>query len=137
RRSFDKKGIIQLTHGDYPDAMRKVAIDREVPLIDVHKMSKELYEAWGINESKQAFVHYPAHTFPGQDKELKDNTHFNEFGANEIASCVIPGIIDLKLPIQEFIRDKDFSYSPSSPHDFADWDVPMSPRYVSEKPAGN
>lgn len=137
RRSFDKKGIIQLTHGDYPAAMRKVAIEREVPLIDVHKMSKELYETWGINESKLAFVHYPAHTFPGQDKELKDNTHFNEFGANEIASCVLQGIIDLKLPIQKFISNEKFSYSPSTPHHFVDWDVPMSPRYVSEKPAGN
>ncbi len=137
RRSFNKEGIIQETHGDYPDAMRAVGKELNVPIIEVHIMTKQMYEAWGIEASKKAFVQYPAHTFPGQDKELKDNTHFNEFGANEVAQCVIQGIIDLNLPLKKYIINPDFSYDPTHPNLFTDWNVPMSPRFVSTKPAGN
>lgn len=30
-----------------------------------------------VKESRKAFVHYPANTFPNQDKELHDDTHFS------------------------------------------------------------
>ena len=136
RRTFNNEGKIMLTHGDYPDAMRKVAQERNIPLIDIHKKTKIMYETWGKETSKKAFVQYPAHTFPGQDKALKDNTHFNEFGANEVAQCVLQGIIDLNLPIRKAIK-KGFSYDPQHPHTFSDWTVPMSPRFISTKPEGN
>jgi len=55
RRSFDDSGRITLTHGDYPAAMRKVADSLEIPLIDLHQVTKILYEAWGIETSKKAF----------------------------------------------------------------------------------
>lgn len=137
RRSFGPEKTIILTHGDYPDAMRQVAKDLKVPLIDVHQMTKVLYESWGVEESKNAFVHYPANTFKGQDKALKDNTHFNEFGANEVARCVLQGIIDLDLPIAQSMIDENYHYTSTSPHKIAEWDVPMSPREVSLKPDGN
>lgn len=137
RRSFNADGFITLTHGEYPAAMRQVAKDLNVPYIDVHKKTKVLYETWGVEASKNAFVHYPAHTFPGQEKALNDNTHFNEFGANEIAKCVLQGIIDLDLSIAHCITDKTFTYDPTSPDVIASWLVPMSPRVVSVKPDGN
>ncbi len=75
------------THGEFPDAMRKVAQELQVPLIDVTKMTTTMYESWVDELSKKAFVQYSANTFPGQTKELADNTHFNSFGANEVAKC--------------------------------------------------
>ena len=137
RRSFNAKGIIELTHGDYPAAMRKAAKDLNVPLIDLNAKTKIMYEAWGPEASKKAFVQYPANTFPGQDEELKDNTHFNTFGANEIAQCILQGIIDNKLPIADHIIRFEAPYDPSSPSKFSDWKLIMSPRFVSKKPEGN
>lgn len=137
RRSFGADDKIKLTHGEYPDAMRQLAEQLNVPLIDVHHMTKILYETWGVDESKNAFVHYPANTFKGQDKVLEDNTHFNEFGANEVAHCVLQGIIDLALPIAESMIDENYHYTPTSPHKIREWNVPMSPREVSIKPDGN
>lgn len=134
RRSFDDSGRITLTHGDYPAAMQKVADSLEVPLIDLHQMTKILYEAWGMETSRKAFVHYPAGTFPGQSSVLEDNTHFNAFGAHEIALCVLRGIIDLDLPLKEHIVHFPGSYDPASPADPADWTLPESPRYLSKKP---
>ena len=73
RRRFDDCGKIINTHGDYPEAMRETAREENVALIDLHQMSKILYEALGTEGSKKLFVHYPAGTFPGQKEELKDS----------------------------------------------------------------
>ncbi len=48
----------------------------------------KLYETLGTEDSKKAFVHYPAGTFPGQPSELADNTHFNPYGADQLARCI-------------------------------------------------
>lgn len=137
RRSFDDSGRIALTHGDYPAAMRKVAEELEVPLIDLHAMTRVLYETWGGETSKKAFVHYPAGTFPGQTSVLEDNTHFNAFGAHEIAWCVLKGIMDLDLPLKRHILNFDGQYDPARPSDPDNWVLPESPRYISKRPEGN
>jgi len=60
-----------------------------------------LYEAWGPVESMKAFVHYPAHSFPNQDTALKDDTHFNTYGAYEIARCIVKGLQQSNLGIKK------------------------------------
>ncbi len=79
RRSFDENGKIRDTHEDYPEAMRWLAAKENVPLIDLNEMTRTLYEAMGVEPSKKAFVHYPAGTYPGQNRVLADNTHFNPY----------------------------------------------------------
>lgn len=137
RRSFDELGNITYTHGDYPAAMRKAAQELDVPLIDLNEMTKTLYESWGPEKSIGAFVHYPAGTFPGQEKELKDNTHFNYFGAHEIALCILSGMIENSIDLQDHIVNFPADYNPASPSKPGKWAVPESPRYVSKKPDGN
>lgn len=136
RRSFNEQGEIILTHGEYPDATRKAAKDLDVPLIELHGMTKTMYEAWGPEPSRKAFVQYPANTFPGQDKKLEDNTHFNTFGANEVALCILQGIIENNLHLAKHIINFE-SYSPSQPNQFEDWTLIQSPRFESVKPDGN
>ena len=77
-----------------------------VPLIDITKTTTILYEKWGDDVSRKAFVQYPANNFPGQTKALEDNTHFNNFGVNEIALFVIKGIRDLNLPLQKTSQNR-------------------------------
>ncbi|WP_335964852.1 rhamnogalacturonan acetylesterase [Galbibacter sp. PAP.153] len=136
RRSFKGDGTLNETHGDYPDAMRKVALELHVPLIDLTKMTTRLYEAWGDEESRNAFVQYPAHTFPGQEKKLEDNTHFNDFGANEIALCVVKGIKETAVGLEKYLI-KTQEYSPENPNYVKNWTLPISPRFEATKPDGN
>ena len=56
RRTFDQNGKITNSHGDYPEAVRQIAREENVPLIDLNAMSKTLYEAWGPEASKRAFA---------------------------------------------------------------------------------
>jgi lysophospholipase L1-like esterase len=138
RRTFDKNGAIVNSHGDYPDAVRKLAADENVPLIDLHKMSKTLYEAWGDTLSVKAFVHYPAGTFPGQAKALEDNTHFNAYGGYEIAKCVVEGMRENRLTdILQLLRPDYAPFNPQQPDDVAQFALPLSPFTEVEKPDGN
>ncbi|WP_308991086.1 rhamnogalacturonan acetylesterase [Mariniflexile litorale] len=137
RRAFNNDGTLKPTHGDFPDAMRKVAIDLQVPLIDITEMTTYMYESWGNDGSRNAFVQYPANTFPGQAEKLEDNTHFNSFGANEIAKGVVQSIKDLKLDIAQYLKPNLPNYNPKKPDNFSDWTLPMSTRFENSKPDGN
>lgn len=137
RRAFNDDGTLKPTHGDFPDAMRKVATDLQVPLIDLTEMTTFMYESWGDDASRKAFVQYPAYTFSGQTEKLEDNTHFNSFGANEIAKCIVQSIKDLKLDIAQYLKPNLPNYNPKKPDNFSDWTLPMSTRFENAKPDGN
>lgn len=136
RRNFDNNGKIINTHGDYPTVMKDVAERENVPLIDLTDLTTTLYETLGVEGSKKALVHYPAGTFKGQDKELADNTHFNTYGATQVAKCVREGIAE-KLPELAKHLKPYTKYSPSSPDDPTTFYWPLSTFVKVEKPLGN
>ena len=137
RRSFDNNGKIQDTHLDFPDAMRWLAAKENIPLIDLHQMTRTLYEAMGVEESKKAFVHYPAGTYPNQTMDFADNTHFNPYGAYQIAKCIVEGIKKLNLPIIQYLREDYITYNPAQPDDWNNFQWYDSPFTEIEKPDGN
>ena len=137
RRSFDENGKIKDTHLDFPDAVRWLAEKENIPLVDLHAMTRILYEAMGVEESKRAFVHYPANTYPGQNRVLADNTHFNPYGAYQIAQCVIEGMKKVDLPIVKFLRTDYEGYDPAHPDALENFKWNSSPFTEIEKPDGN
>lgn len=137
RRSFDKNGKIQETHADYPDAMRWMAKDLGIQLIELHDMTRTFYESMGVEESKHAFVHYPAHTYPGQTAAFADNTHFNPYGAFEISKMIVEGMKSIHLPVVDFLRDDYISFDPSRPDDWIDFHWNDAPFTNIVKPDGN
>lgn len=137
RRNFDSSGHIVNSLSDYPEAMRQTAAEEKVALIDLNAMSKVLYEAWGPGRSVKAFVHYPAHSFPNQETELKDNTHFNPYGAYELARCVAKGLAATNLPIAKYLIKESTAFDPAHPDDMDQWYWPQSAFVTSVKPDGN
>ncbi|WP_158824109.1 rhamnogalacturonan acetylesterase [Granulicella sp. S156] len=136
RRNFDADGKIVQTLGDYPAAMREVAEQQKLALIDLNAMSKTLFETMGETGTLHAFVHYPANTFPGQTEELKDNTHFNSYGAYELARAIVQNIRDQKLPLARYLRLPIPPFDASHPDAFADWELPPSPSVSAVTPYG-
>ena len=137
RRRFDSTGHIVNTLEDYPDAVHQTAKEENVAVIDLNSMSKVLYEAWGPEKSIKAFVHYPANTFPGQTNKLEDNTHFNTYGAYELAKCIITGIRNQNLPLTKFIKKEVPVFEPAKPLAFEKFYWPMSSFVTATKPDGN
>ena len=136
RRNFDATGKINMTLGDYPQATRDVAADLHLGLIDLNAMSKTLFEAMGPDGTLKAFVHYPAGTFPGQDAELKDDTHFNAYGAYELARAIVQSIRDQHLPLAQYLRKGIAPFNPAQPDPIAIWHLPPSPSIDTTTPYG-
>jgi lysophospholipase L1-like esterase len=128
RRSFDENGIITNSLGDYPGAGKKVALELNVPFIDLNGMTKILYESLGVEKSKNAFVIYPADTFPGQSKPLNDNTHFNSYGAYQLAKCIIEGIKKNVPDLAKYLIKGLPDFDPSRPDPFEKFTLPFSPQ---------
>ncbi len=138
RRAFNKDHkTINNTHGDYPEAMKTVARREQVPVIDLTQMSTTFYETLGEEGSKKSLVHYPANTFPGQDKPLADNTHFNPFGAWEIAKMVVMGLKQINSPLAGYLRSDWQDFDPKHPDNPDTFVWQMSAGSNLTKPDGN
>ncbi|MFN8241524.1 MAG: rhamnogalacturonan acetylesterase [Bacteroidales bacterium] len=127
RRSFDENGKITNSLGDYPEAARKVALELNVPFIDLNSMTRTLYETLGSADSRKLFVIYPANSFPGQTEALNDNTHFNLYGAYELARCIITGIKSNNLGLASYLRAEAGQFDPRVPDPFEKFFLPASP----------
>ena len=135
RRFFnDDKKTIKNTHGDFPAAMKMVAEKENVPLIDLNQMTKTFFETLGFEDSKHALVHYPAEAY---GKKLEDNTHFNPFGAYEVAKCVVMGMKQLELPIVQYLRQEWQDFDPAQPDDWRTFQWAPSRIVENAKPDGN
>lgn len=135
RRQFDTdKRTIKNTHGDFPAAMKMVAEKENVKVIDLNAKTKTLFEALGYEDSKRALVHYPKEMY---GKELADNTHFNTFGAYEVAKCVVMGMKELQLPFVEYLRDDWHDFDPAQPDDWQSFKWAPAPMTEATKPDGN
>lgn len=135
RRAFDSDNkTIKNTHGDFPAAMKMVAEKENVPLIDLNAMTKTFFETLGFEDSKRALVHYPKEAY---GKELADNTHFNPYGAYEVAKCVVMGMKQLGLPIVQYLRADWQDFDPAHPDDWRTFQWAPSKIVENVKPDGN
>jgi len=135
RRAFDSDNkTIKNTHGDFPAAMKMVAEKENVPLIDLNQMTKTFFETLGFEDSKRALVHYPKEAY---GKELADNTHFNPYGAYEVAKCVVMGMKQLQLPIVQYLRPDWRDFDPTQPDDWRTFQWAPSRIVENAKPDGN
>lgn len=84
RRLFDEAGNFRPgSHGEYPAAIRELAKEMAVPLIDLTAMTEEFLAQLGDAESKPLFM-WP-----------KDNTHLKPEGAVKMAGLLAKGLQEL------------------------------------------
>jgi len=97
RRYYDTDGRIINTHTTYLDAVRKLAEEENVALIDLADRSKQLFEELGVEATKSIFLWGEPGEWKSSSNGVKDNTHFQELGSLQIAQLVVQGIRDLHL----------------------------------------
>ena len=124
RRTFGADGKITNSHGDYPEAVRQLAREENVPLIDLNAMSKPLYEAWGPELSKRAFA-------------PNDNTHHNNYGSYELAKCIVEGIKTNDTGLARYLVSDMVTFDPGRPDPIDSFALPSSPKINNVKPLGN
>ena len=121
RRRFDEAGKMTETLGDFPAAVKRVAEEEKVALIVLNAQSRTLFEALGPEVSKQAFVHVAANTFPGQDGAIKDDTHFSDYGAYQLARVIVEGIRAANVGLDKYLRADAGTFDAARPEPAAAW----------------
>ena len=92
RRKFDGEGKIEETHKEYSNLVRKVAAEEKLLFIDLDTPSMQLYQQFGVEQSKLLFCQLKPGEHPNYPDGKDDNTHFNELGARLIAQLVLKEI---------------------------------------------
>ena len=103
RMRFNKEGMQEETHTEYTAACYEVAKQYNVPLIDLDKKSRDLYNQLGPQATSLLFMQLQPGENPSYPEGQKDNTHFNAYGARRIAELVLQGIRENKLELAERI----------------------------------
>lgn len=88
-------GVFQNDFRSYCEAVRAVAAEEAVPLIDLMARSLAEYAAVGYDEARTFFMVSVNGT---------DHTHFTAKGARRIARLVAQGVAALDLPLAEYVR---------------------------------
>lgn len=79
------------SHGPYAAAMRELARELCVPLIDLTAESEKLVDRMG-EDAKQLYMNLPAGCFSHYPDGLEDNTHLQPAGALAFAGLVAEGL---------------------------------------------
>jgi lysophospholipase L1-like esterase len=94
RRHFTSAGVMSPSHGAYPAAMRELAAAKRVPLVDLTASSTALWNRAGVEGTKKYFMIFPAGQYPNYPSGSADNSHFQAFGAIEVARLVATALRD-------------------------------------------
>ncbi len=105
RRRFDPQGNFYDLHGDYPKAVRQVAAERNVPLLDLHKKSEELLKQFGPEASKKLYLWIRPGEFARLPAGLEDDTHFSACGASRVCDLAVEEVM-IRIPaLAQWLRD--------------------------------
>jgi lysophospholipase L1-like esterase len=92
------------THGDYPVAMRQLAAERQVSLIDATALTKAYFEGLGQAATTSLFMNLAVGQFPNYPDGNSDNTHLREEGARAIAELILADFVRQDLPIGRLLK---------------------------------
>lgn len=106
RRFFKEDGTLEDRHGEYVPAMKQLAAEQGVPLIDLAQKSKQLFEQLGPEGSKKIFMMLEPGEFENYPNGKIDNTHFQEYGAIRLAELVTEGLKELEIkPLIDYVKE--------------------------------
>ena len=119
RRWFDSKGNLRRdSHGDYPAAVKQVAQEYGLPLIDAEQVTLNWLEGLGDVPSRKYYMWIEEGTNPKHPKGKKDNTHTNVAGARQIVNLLLPEIVKIIPELAAHVVDYDFVVAKDGTGDF-------------------
>lgn len=105
RRDFSSDGrLYPHTLEDYPAAMIAFGEKLSVPVLDVYRLTQNYYRELGLEETKKLHLHLAPGQHPNYPAGVADNTHFNDYGAYQIARIIAAAIREAEHPLSEYVR---------------------------------
>ena len=97
RRRFAEDGTAKPTHGEYPAAMRALASEEDVPLLDIQALSLARWQELGPDGTEAYFNWLEPGESPNYPDGKQDNTHFRPDGAVEVARTTARALLDRRV----------------------------------------
>ena len=80
-RRWFREGKLTNAHGEYPDAIRRVAMEKGAPLLDILAESTTIIEAMGDEATVPLYMNVAPGLYPAYPDGSKDDTHTQRAGA--------------------------------------------------------
>lgn len=99
------------THGAYLLSPRNVALNKGVVFIDANKITHDLEQCLGIVGSRRLHMWFKPGEIESIPKGRHDNTHYNIYGAHQVASLLADALGDKVPALKRHIRHYDYVLS--------------------------
>ncbi len=106
RRSFNPEtGQFNVSFPDYVAKMTELAAEEHVMLADLSASSRNYLNEIGPEAAKAVFLHVDPGVFPNRPAGTVDDTHFQEYGAIQMARLVAQDVRGFADPIAAHVVD--------------------------------
>jgi lysophospholipase L1-like esterase len=106
RRDYDPAtGRFNVSFPEYVEKAVEVAAEENVPLLDLNAASRAYLDAIGPEEARSVFLHLPPGVYPERPGGTIDETHFQEYGATQMARLVAQEVAGLDVPLAELVTN--------------------------------
>ncbi|MGJ9383825.1 rhamnogalacturonan acetylesterase [Salipaludibacillus sp. CF4.18] len=105
RRDFDTETEkFNTSFPEYKQAMEEISKDLDVLLVDLNTSSREYYDELGPEGTRSVFLHVDEGTYSAFPEGKIDDTHFQEYGADQIAKLLSEGLVKLDTTLAEYYK---------------------------------
>lgn len=106
--TYDTEGDVLIdTHGEYAESPRQVALEMDVPFVDMMRLTHQLVSAMGPEESKKLFMWIPEGIYDAHPNGKMDNTHLNIHGGRVIAGIAIREVAKIIPGLAPYVCDPE------------------------------
>ena len=106
------------THGAYIDSPRNVARELGCAFVDANRITHDLEQTMGREESKRLHMWYAPGENPLIPNGRSDNTHYNIYGAHVVARLLATAVCEEVKPLKKHLVDYDFAVATDGTGDF-------------------
>ncbi len=117
RRHFEEGALVD-SHGEYPAAVRRVAAEEGVALIDMERLTRDWVSSLGDVASRDYYMWVEPGANPLHPAGLQDNTHLNVRGARAVARMIAGQLREYVPELGRWIVDHDFVVAKDGSGDF-------------------
>ncbi|WP_179599757.1 OmpL47-type beta-barrel domain-containing protein [Neobacillus driksii] len=104
RRDFNATtGKFNVSFPEYVQGMKEVAAEMNVNVVDLSARSVAYYDTIGPEGSLSVFLHTDPGVYTAFPNGSQDNTHFQEYGAIQLARLVSDEIKNLNISLSQYV----------------------------------
>lgn len=121
------------THGAYIISPRNVAAEMGVVFVDANRITHELEQGMGREESKKLHMWFLPGEEPSVPKGRQDNTHYNVYGAHIVARLLANAVADEIPELKQHIVSHDISVARNGIGDYFELQTAVDQAQVGKK----